>query len=110
MLEICLSERSYSTKGKTIALAKSNTNSMFFMKLLLILSKPFAIIIAAGNNKNNNSVLFLFGTSKAKVKATSKFIIKRIQLFLNELFTENAFGDFKNIAITESVRINIVIQ
>ena len=93
-----------------MALAKSNTNSMFFTKLLPTLSKPFAIIIAAGNNKNNNSVLFLFGTSKAKVKATSKFIIKRIQLFLNELFTENAFGDFKNIAITESVRINIVIQ
>ena len=103
-------ERSYSTKGKTIALAISNTNSMFFMKLLLILSKPFAIIIAPGNNKNNNSVLFLFGISNAKAKATSKFIIKRIQLFLNELFTENAFGDFKNIAITESVRINTVIQ
>ncbi len=83
---------------------------MFFMKLLPILSKPFAIIIAAGNNKNNNSVLFLFGTSKAKVKATSKFIIKRIQLFLNEFFTENAFGDFKNIAITENPRINVITQ
>ncbi len=46
MLEICLLERSYSIKGKIIALAKSNTNSMFFMKLLPKLSKPFAIIIA----------------------------------------------------------------
>ena len=110
MLEICLSERSYSIKGKTIALAKSNINSIFFMKLLPTLSKPFAIIVAAGNNKNNNSVLFLFGISKAKAKATSKFIIKRIQLFLNEFFTENAFGDFKNIAITESARINAIIQ
>ena len=71
-------ERSYSIKGEIIALAKNNTNSMFFMKLLPILSKPFAIIIAAGNNKNSNSVLSLFGASRAKVKATSKFIIKRI--------------------------------
>ena len=110
MLEIYLLELSYSIKGKTIALVKSNRNSIFFKKLLPTLSKPFAIIIAEGNNKNNNSVLFLFGANKAKVKATSKFIIKRIQLFLNELFTENAFGDFKNIAITESARINAVIQ
>ena len=103
-------ERSYSIKGEIIALVKNNTNSMFFMKLLPILSKPFAIIIAAGNNKNSNSVLSLFGASRAKVKETSKFIIKRIQLFLNEFFTENAFGDFKNIAITESARINAIIQ
>ena len=110
MLEICLLERSYNIKGKIMALAKSNTNSMFFIKLLPTLSKPFAIIIAAGNNKNSNSVLSLFGASRAKVKATSKFIIKRIQLFLNEFFTENAFGDFKNIAITENPRINVITQ
>ena len=80
------------------------------MKLLAILSIPFAIIIAAGNSKNKNSVSFLFGINKAKNNAISKFRIKRVQLFLKELFTENAFGDFKKIAMTESTRINTRIQ
>ncbi|MFT5214086.1 MAG: hypothetical protein ACI9WV_001815 [Patiriisocius sp.] len=110
MLAIWLLVRSYSIKGTITALTIKSTNTLFLINLLEILSSPFAIIIAAGNNKNKNSVLFLFGTRKVKNNATSKFTIKRIQLFLKELFTEKAFGDFKNIATTDSIRISTNIQ
>lgn len=93
-----------------IALAMSRANTMFFIKLLDTLSKPFAIIIAAGNNKNNNSESFLFGINKAKNNPARKLIMSRIQLFLKELFTENTFGDFKNIEIIERVKTTSPIQ
>ena len=93
-----------------IALAMKIANTMFFIKLLDILSRPFAIIIAAGNNKNNNSESFLFGINKAKNNPARKFMMSRIQLFLKELFTGNTFGDFKNIAVTERAKTTNPIQ
>jgi hypothetical protein len=110
MLAIWLLVINYSIKGNKTTLAKKRTNTIFFIKLLLTLSMPFAIIIAAGNSESKNSVSFLIGIKKAKSNATSKFMIRRIQLFLNELFTENALGDFKNIAVVESVRISTSIH
>nr|WP_299671578.1 tRNA (guanine-N7)-methyltransferase [uncultured Polaribacter sp.] len=80
------------------------------MNLLFTASNPFAIITAVGNSKNKSSVPFLFGINKEKNTATMKWIIKRIQLFLNELFTENAFGDFKKMDITESAKMSPTIQ
>lgn len=83
---------------------------MFFTILLLTASKPFAIITAAGKSRNNNSDPFLFGINSANSKANPKFIINRIQFFLKELFTENAFGDFKNNDISERIIIATAIQ
>ncbi|AUC85600.1 hypothetical protein CW731_10005 [Polaribacter sp. ALD11] len=66
--------------------------------------------MAAGNRNNNNSVPFLFGINSANNRAITKFIIKRIQFFLNELFTDNALGDFKKNEPKESTIINIDVQ
>jgi hypothetical protein len=110
MLEIWLLARNYSKKGMPIALAMNKAKTIFFIKLLDTLSKPFAIIIAPGNNKNNNSELFLFGINKAKNNPVRKLIMSRIQLFLKELFTENTFSDFKNIAAIERANTISTIQ
>ncbi|TXD50146.1 tRNA (guanine-N7)-methyltransferase [Polaribacter sp. IC073] len=92
------------------ALIKRSVKTIFLIKFLFTVSSPFAIIIAEGNRKNNNSVPFLLGTKNANNSVITRFIIKRIQLFLNELFTDKVFGDFKNIEITENITINIDIQ
>ena len=110
MPEIWLLARNYSKKGMPIALVMNKAKTMFFIKLLDTLSKPFAIIIAAGNNKNNNSESFLFGINKAKNNPARRFIMSIIQLFLKELFTENTFGDFKNKAVIERAKTTSTIQ
>lgn len=98
---ICLLELNYNKIGTIKALTKNKIKITFFIKLLLISSIPFAIITAIGNSKTSNSVPFLVGVNTTTATAIARFNIKSVQLFLKELFIDNAFGDFKNIAIIE---------
>lgn len=50
-----------------------------------------------GANKKMISEPFSSLIVKAKIVVRIKLIIKSIQFFLKELFTDNTFGDFKNI-------------
>ena len=61
-----------------------------------------AIITAVGKSRNKNSTPFFVGTNKQKSSATKKLTINNHQLFLKELFTASAFGDFKMSAKTVS--------
>lgn len=73
-------------------------------------SSPFAIITDAGNTIKSNSVPSFLSINAAIISAILKFIIKRIQFFLKELFTENAFGDFKIILIIERDKMSVKIH
>ncbi|MGK0421228.1 MAG: hypothetical protein ACJAT9_000897 [Polaribacter sp.] len=60
--------------------------------------------------RNKNSIPFFFGINNAKNNAIVRLTIRRIQLFLNELLMEKAFGDFKNSDMTEIAIINTDTQ